>query len=99
MAPKSQYSLVIHLILFNGIANSFLIDLNGQWMIHNSNKSISVSGKVPGSVHMALFYNGVIEEPYFRFNDINYRWVAYDNWTYTRSFTGQGNGILSVCSH
>lgn len=58
-------------------------------MIHNSNKTISVSAKVPGTVHIALFHSGNIKDPYFRYNDVDYRWVAYENWTYTRSFTGR----------
>lgn len=26
------------------------------------------------------------QDPYFRFNDLSYRWIAYDNWTYTTIF-------------
>uniref|UniRef100_A0A3Q2VWE9 Beta-mannosidase n=1 Tax=Haplochromis burtoni TaxID=8153 RepID=A0A3Q2VWE9_HAPBU len=26
-------------------------------------------------------------DPYFRFNDVSYRWIALDNWTYTTTFT------------
>ena len=26
-------------------------------------------------------------DPYYRFNDINYQWIAYSNWTYNRTFT------------
>lgn len=27
------------------------------------------------------------QEPYFRFNDLSYRWIAYDNWTYATIFS------------
>lgn len=73
------------------------IDLKGKWSIHNANGSINVYGNVPGSVHMSLLENGVIQEPYFRFNDVNYRWIAYDNWTYTRTFTGKCLCVFSFC--
>ena len=46
-------------------------------------------GNVPGNVHTALYKNGTIKDPYFRFNDVKYRWIAYDNWTYTRSLEGE----------
>ena len=64
------------------------VNLGGTWTVTNANKSISVYGNVPGNVHTALHKNGIIKDPYFRFNDIIYRWIAYDNWTYTRSLEG-----------
>lgn len=64
------------------------VNLGGTWIVTNANKSISVHGNVPGNVHTALYKNGTIKDPYFRFNDVRYRWIAYDNWTYTRSLEG-----------
>ncbi|KAK2563424.1 Beta-mannosidase, partial [Acropora cervicornis] len=61
------------------------INLGGPWKVQNANKSLSVYGEVPGNVHTALFRNGRIPNPYFRFNDVHYRWIAYDNWTYART--------------
>lgn len=67
---------------------SIKINLAGTWIVQNANKSFSVPGEVPGNVHTALHRNGLIKDPYFRFNDVKYRWIAYDNWTYTRSLEG-----------
>lgn len=64
------------------------VNLGGTWIVTNANKSISVHGNVPGNVHTALYKNGTIKDPYFRFNDVKYRWIAYDNWTYTKSLEG-----------
>lgn len=64
------------------------VNLAGIWTIQNANKSISVHGEVPGNVHTALYRNGTIKDPYFRFNDVEYRWIAYDNWTYSRAVEG-----------
>ena len=64
------------------------INLGGPWKVQNANKSLSVYGEVPGNVHTALFRNGRIPNPYFRFNDVHYRWIAYDNWTYARTLEG-----------
>ncbi|RXN06765.1 beta-mannosidase isoform X1 [Labeo rohita] len=39
-------------------------------------------------------------DPYYRFNDLAYRWISLDNWTYTTSFTvpthvrGKGKAVL-----
>ena len=92
MAETRYVSISLQIFLiFVSFSRVFaeIIDLGGRWTITNANKSISVCGKVPGSAHMALFENGVIGDPYFRFNDVKYRWIAYDNWTYTRTFEGE----------
>ncbi|XP_072439843.1 beta-mannosidase isoform X1 [Chiloscyllium punctatum] len=58
-----------------------------SWKIRNANGSVRLSGAtVPGNVHSALLSRGVIEDPYYRFNDDAYRWIVLDNWTYSRIF-------------
>ncbi|KAI7805656.1 beta-mannosidase isoform X1 [Triplophysa rosa] len=63
------------------------IFLNGKWNLMNSNSSLSLSADVPGCVHTALQSQGFISDPYYRFNDLVYRWISLDNWTYTTSFS------------
>ncbi|XP_071765684.2 beta-mannosidase [Centroberyx gerrardi] len=63
------------------------LSLNGKWRLTNSNGSLSFPAEVPGCVHSALQQQGYIQNPYFRFNDVSYRWIALDNWTYTTSFS------------
>jgi beta-mannosidase len=53
----------------------------------NSNKSISIGATVPGNIWTDLMRAGVIGDPYWRYNDIVYRWVGKEQWTYSRSFT------------
>ncbi|XP_043916993.1 beta-mannosidase [Protopterus annectens] len=65
--------------------------LEGDWRIKNFNGSISLQGKVPGCVHFALFQQGVIKDPYYRFNDLEYRWIGLDNWSYSRTFALPSN--------
>uniref|UniRef100_A0A673CDI5 Beta-mannosidase n=1 Tax=Sphaeramia orbicularis TaxID=375764 RepID=A0A673CDI5_9TELE len=60
--------------------------LDGKWSLRNSDGSVAGSGSVPGCVHSALQQLGYIQDPYFRFNDVAYRWIAFDNWTYTTTF-------------
>ena len=64
-------------------------DLGGKWTINNANKSLFLTGKVPGCVHTALMENGTIGNVYYRFNDVMSRWIDLDNWTYARSFEGK----------
>ncbi|CAH1775715.1 unnamed protein product [Owenia fusiformis] len=62
------------------------IALNGEWKLVNSNGSISINAKVPGSMYTALWENKIIDDPYYRFNDVTTRWAAYDEWTFSRQF-------------
>uniref|UniRef100_A0A8C5CQJ9 Beta-mannosidase n=1 Tax=Gadus morhua TaxID=8049 RepID=A0A8C5CQJ9_GADMO len=63
------------------------ISLNGKWTLENSNGTLSLPAEVPGCVHTALLKQGYIQDPYYRFNDVAYGWIALDNWTYTTTFT------------
>ena len=49
---------------------------------------VDVAAKVPGGIYTDLMAAGHLGDPYYRFNDVEYRWVAWDNWTYYRNFTG-----------
>uniref|UniRef100_A0A669Q8A0 Beta-mannosidase n=1 Tax=Phasianus colchicus TaxID=9054 RepID=A0A669Q8A0_PHACC len=60
--------------------------LRGIWRLGNGNGSLSLRGEVPGCVHTALLRRGLIQDPYNRFNDVLYRWISLDNWTYSRTF-------------
>ncbi|KAM6136616.1 beta-mannosidase isoform 2-T19 [Phoenicopterus ruber ruber] len=60
--------------------------LRGSWRLGNGNGSVVLRGEVPGCVHTALHRRGLIQDPYYRFNDVMYRWISLDNWTYSRTF-------------
>ncbi|CAG2110568.1 unnamed protein product, partial [Medioppia subpectinata] len=50
--------------------------------------TIKVEAKVPGSIYSDLRRAQVLKQDLlYEKNDVNYRWVAYDNWTYERTFT------------
>ena len=64
---------------------------NVQWTLNNDKlgMNIHVDAKVPGGVYTDLADAGVIvpvDELYYRFNDVNTRWVAYENWNYSARF-------------
>ena len=48
-------------------------------------------GTVPGSIYTDLDNNGSIFKGgplLYRFNDLDYRWVSYEDWDYTLNFDG-----------
>ncbi|KAB0343320.1 hypothetical protein FD754_020246 [Muntiacus muntjak] len=60
--------------------------LRGNWKIRSGNGSLQLPAAVPGCVHSALFHQRIIKDPYYRFNNLDYRWIALDNWTYIKKF-------------
>ncbi|XP_044080327.1 beta-mannosidase isoform X4 [Neovison vison] len=62
------------------------LSLRGSWRIRSGNGSLELPGRVPGCVHSALFQRGLIQDLYYRFNDLDYRWISLDNWTYSKKF-------------
>ncbi|XP_054164237.1 beta-mannosidase-like [Oppia nitens] len=73
--------------LINYIFADYLPLDGNQWTAINQNKSITTKARVPGSIYSDLRNNGHLKEGLLvGYNDINYRWVARDNWTYERSF-------------
>ncbi|XP_062903035.1 beta-mannosidase isoform X1 [Mobula hypostoma] len=85
----APYPRVITLLLAAAsVVHAQLYSLSGSfWEVRNGNGSVRAPATVPGNVHSALLNGGVIRDPYYRFNDVAYRWIALDNWTYSRTFT------------
>uniref|UniRef100_A0A672HV28 Beta-mannosidase n=1 Tax=Salarias fasciatus TaxID=181472 RepID=A0A672HV28_SALFA len=75
--------------VFGGVFSEFSsqLSLTGKWSLRNSNRSVSLPVQVPGCVHSALQQQGYIQDPYYRFNDVSYRWISLENWTYTTTFS------------
>lgn len=45
---------------------------------------------MPGGIYSDLYDSGLLEQGglFYRFNDANYRWVAYQDWIYRLEFDG-----------
>ena len=59
-------------------------------------QGLSIGGRVPGGIFTDLDRAGVLKDGplLYRFNDVNYRWIAMEDWVYTLNF--QGNKLLSL---
>lgn len=51
--------------------------------------SVSTYATVPGGIFTDLLAAGLIDEPYYAFNDQETKWVTREEWTYKRTFTGE----------
>ncbi|KZS12421.1 Beta-mannosidase [Daphnia magna] len=92
MGALKMQQFLLPLVLLSFTAAFELIDLstaNGFiWNAALPNKSIQVSGTVPGSIYTDLEMGGKFTGGplLFRFNDLDYRWVSYEDWDYYLSF-------------
>ncbi|CEM35958.1 unnamed protein product [Vitrella brassicaformis CCMP3155] len=72
-----------------------------SWRLTSSNdtshphRRIDCPASPPSSVYEDLLACGVLKDghPYYRFNELRYRWVALSNWTYTASFVLTGTHL------
>ncbi|CAG2116035.1 unnamed protein product, partial [Medioppia subpectinata] len=80
--------MVCLLLCFVGLSFADYLSLDGnEWIATSFNKSIKVGAKVPGSIYSDLRRAQVLKQDLlYEKNDVKYRWVAYDNWTYERTF-------------
>ena len=88
LTPRIQLLLaVLGALISRNTALLLSIDLGGDdWTVTNSNGSIVIPATVPGQIHTDLLKAGEISEPFYGFNVDLQRWVAMENWTYTKSF-------------
>ena len=62
--------------------------LNVGWLVWNpSRPSLNVTANIPFTIHSRLFSAGILDDPYYRFNDMKYRWVATDDWVLSIKFS------------
>lgn len=92
--PKTITPLIFVILLYLNLFVSFSrqqssISLNtAQWFVSNSNNSIIIPAQVPGGIYSDLRRNNILKQDIlYGKNDISYRWVGNENWTYTTTFT------------
>lgn len=65
----------------------YIFDLSSSdWSIYNSNQTIKTIGSVPGGVYSALEDVSKITDILFGNNDMEYRWIGNEKWSYYREF-------------
>ena len=72
--------------------NVQLIDQNWQFM--NESEDKWYDAVVPGSIHLDLFQNQLIPNPFKRDNEKKLQWIGEKNWTYRCDFVPK-KGILN----
>jgi len=62
------------------------LSLNGTWQLRDSGKTLNLSATVPGTVHTDLINAKVIDDPFYRDNELDVLWIEDHTWIYTHQF-------------
>ncbi len=68
-----------------------MLSLNGDWHLYRSDAGEAVPATVPGCVHTDLLAAGMLEDPFYRDNELKVLWVGETDWTYRRTFVVSGD--------
>ena len=61
-------------------------EINTGWKFKKQSESSWYKATVPGTVHTDLLANKIIEEPFYRLNELDLQWIDKCNWEYETSF-------------
>ncbi|WP_217651621.1 beta-mannosidase [Mariniphaga anaerophila] len=61
-------------------------EINEGWTFRQLNEGEWLPATVPGTVHTDLMKNGIIEDPYYRLNELDVQWVDKVDWEYQTTF-------------
>ena len=63
-----------------------IISLNGRWKLKKAGSSAECDADIPGSVYSALLANGMMDDPYWRDNELSARHLMDDDYVFSRKF-------------
>jgi len=61
------------------------VTLNGDWKVSGSTYK-ELPARVPGCIHTDLMDNQLMEDPFYRDNELKYMYIGQRDWTYERTF-------------
>ena len=68
-------------------------DLHEGWQFRESDSTEWLSAQVPGSVHMDLYRNHVIPDPFYGANEDSVQWIEERDWDYRLAFSADAETL------
>ncbi len=63
-----------------------MIEINDHWTFSEYGKTDPLEAAVPGCIHTDLIRNHVIEDPFYRLNELDVQWIDKKDWVYRTRF-------------
>jgi len=97
------FFLLLVILFGNGSGTPLSLNLGSKaWRLRSisGGRNITVQATVPGGVYSDLENAGLIQDLYYRFNDIELRWVGETDWAYSANFDLEDfpDGLLSYAN-
>lgn len=67
-------------------SSTWQLSLDGDWKFARKGTETWLKAVVPGCVHTDLMASGVIQDPFFRLNEVGVQWIEKEDWVYVRDF-------------
>jgi len=66
-------------------------EISEGWKFRQASETEWMDATVPGTVHTDLMANNVIDDPYYRLNELDLQWIDKEDWEYKTTFTADKN--------
>lgn len=76
-----------------------MIDLSGEWLLCDQQRSYSLPMMLPGDVVSALQHAQFVPDPYSGQNEYEVRWVAERDWIISRTFHTDKTDLSLILQH
>ena len=85
---KKLTACLAALLLSFALVAGEVVSLSGTWKLNCAKDGVphDLPVLVPGDVHSALLQAGLIEDPYYAFNELENLWVGRCDWVIRRTF-------------
>ena len=78
----------VYLTLFgcSQLESPLELELHDKWTFKSVEDSVWRPASVPGTIHVDLLENGLIEDPFYRLNEHELQWIDKKDWEYRTRF-------------
>ncbi|NQZ68480.1 MAG: glycoside hydrolase family 2 protein [Lentisphaeria bacterium] len=64
-----------------------ILTLNGKWTLQCKSKDVNINAVVPGDAYLDCLKAKLIEDPFYKDNELSTRWIGENDWSYSREFS------------
>ncbi|KAI4469189.1 beta-mannosidase [Holotrichia oblita] len=79
-------TILTAVLVLDSVSGKLITHLESGWQLRDAQGEYSLNVTVPGGVYSDLMNNKIINDIFYGSNDVDSRWAAQRNWTYSTTF-------------